>query len=354
MSYRGPAPSREISESLADFLAGAARLLLWLGLLLTAVGAGLLVYTAMVFGGATPPANPASALTNIAIYDKLLLGGVIGLGVGATYLFWGESVNEALLIMASGAFYFSPFILSGSSTTPVSQTALAGLSQGGMVLGLLSIVVIVVDLTMRAKMRMRQGMKLDQFRYGKGIKEEADRKNVFLGKCWQLPFCRKFVRERCPIYHSRRTCWKELTGCMCEEEVIRNAMENKPIPKDALLAAKLIPRNFKLSTEQKRERCRSCVIYNEHQKHKYRASLPAIVVGFGVVYVVMHGPLIAIMGGIIGGLDSLVGKATFRGDRAAQLPMGGTFQELLLVCFMIIGLAYATKVLEYVIFKLKA
>ena len=25
-------------------------------------------------------------------------------------------------------------------------------------------------------------------------------------KCWQLPYCRKFVRERCPIFHAGRTC----------------------------------------------------------------------------------------------------------------------------------------------------
>ena len=31
----------------------------------------------------------------------------------------------------------------------------------------------------------------------------------------------------------------------------------------------------------------------------------------------------------------------------------GIFQELLLVCFFVIGLAYAMKVIEFLVFKLK-
>jgi hypothetical protein len=201
-------------------------------------------------------------------------------------------------------------------------------------------------------MRAQQGWKVDQMRYGKGVKEEVDRHNVFMGKCWQLPFCRKFVRERCPIYHSRRTCWRELTGCMCEEEVIRGAMENKPIPKDALMAATYIPRNMKLSVDQKRERCKSCVIYNEHQKHKYKLAMPVTLLSLAGIYVLFHGPLISGVSVLIGGLDKLVGRVTL-GQVDTKIDAPTTFQELLLVCIMVIVLAYAMKILEYLIFKLK-
>ena len=64
---------------------------------------------------------------------------------------------------------------------------------------------------------------------------------------------------------------------MCEEDVIRGAMEGRVISKDALVAATMIPRNNKLTIAQKKERCKTCVIYNEHQKHKYRASVWGIL-----------------------------------------------------------------------------
>ncbi|MFI5387363.1 MAG: hypothetical protein ACHQ50_14735, partial [Fimbriimonadales bacterium] len=306
----GPAPTREINEGLIELLASCARFLMWAGVLATLVGVGFLVFTCSVFSAGGAQGNPDQALSNISILEKILYGGVLALGVSTTYLFWGESILAALQIMGAAVLFFSPFILdsagiarlNGKEIDPVAA-ALNALNHGGLVLGIIGLLVLAVDLSGRVKSRAQQGWKSDQMRYGKGVKEEVDRHNVFLGKCWQLPFCRKFVRERCPIYHARRTCWKELTGCMCEEEVIRNAMENKAIPKDALMAATYIPRNTKLTFDQKRERCKSCVIYNEHQKHKYKIALPATLCAMAAIYALAHAPLISLMSVIIASLD---------------------------------------------------
>lgn len=355
----GPAPTREVNEAFVEFLSSAARLLMWVGIAMTLIGAGFVAYTAIAFGGSNPPAGMTAALSNIGIFDKFLLGGVLALGASTSYLWWGESILGAAQLILGLILYFSPVILTSagsvSNSNEATTAAFASLSRGGMILGGIGLMVVLIDAVVKSKQRLKQGSKADQMRYGKGVKEEVDRHNVFLGKCWQLPFCRKFVRERCPIYHARRTCWRELTGCMCEEEVIRNAMENKPIPKDQLMAANYIPRNNRLSVDQKKERCKSCVIYNEHQKHKYKASMPAVFIAFAAVYVAGHSFLLAGVGGIISTLDKLIGNATFRGpDKAgAAVAKASSFHELLLVCIMIILLAYSMKMLEYFIFKLK-
>lgn len=358
----GPAPTREINEQLVEFLSGVARLLMGAGTLSTMIGVGFLIYTCTLFGGGHVAPSADQALSNISIFDKFVLGGVLALGVSTSYLFWGESILAALQLIGAALLFFSPIILTSTGVLGQSATnygdkdpvaaALASLNHGGMLLGGIGLLVLAIDLTTRARTRASQGWKSDQLRYGKGVKEEVDRHNVFLGKCWQLPFCRKFVRERCPIYHARRTCWRELTGCMCEEEVIRNAMENKAIPKDALMAATYIPRNMKLSVEQKRERCKSCVIYNEHQKHKYKVAMPATFLGFAAVYALMHGPLIQVVSGVISTMDRMINKATLQTTQA-HLDQPTMFQELLLACLMVVLFAYAMKLLEYVIFKLK-
>lgn len=358
MSKRGtgPAPTRELNEGLIDFLAGVARFLLWAGIVALVIGVGFLVYTVFVFGSGAQ-ASQAQALSNVAIFDKFVLAGVLALAVSTTYLFWGESILPALQLMAAAILYLAPLILSfaglttATTSSPAVDAALGSLVRGGLIAGSLALAVLVADLTVRLKTRADQGSKADLLRYGKGVKEEVDRHNVFLGKCWQLPFCRKFVRERCPIYHARRTCWRELTGCMCEEEVIRNAMENKPIPKDQLMAATYIPRNMKLSVDQKRERCKTCVIYNEHQKHKYKAAMPLIVAFFVGIYILAHEPLLNAVGSLMGALDRVIGKATYGNLSKLDQPTG--FKELLLACFMLIVLAYSMKILEYVVFKLK-
>jgi hypothetical protein len=337
---------------------------MWLGVVATGLSIVALLYTGVVFSGPNGPTNIDQALSNVAIFDKILLGGALALGVSTAYLFWGESVMAACQFLGGLLLLFSPFILTtasvvdpskgvpaGSSGTSPVTAALEALTHGGYVLLILSLLVLAADGYSRLRTRSQQGWKADQLRYGKGVKEEVDRHNVFLGKCWQLPFCRKFVRERCPIYHARRTCWRELTGCMCEEEVIRGAMENKPIPKDALMASTYIPRNTKLTDDQKRERCRSCVIYNEHQKHKYKMAMPLTLLGFVGIYILFHTPLIAVVSILITKLDAVVGKVTYvSGPKLDQPTM---FQELLLACFFIVMLAYVMKLMEYLFFKLK-
>jgi hypothetical protein len=139
---------------------------------------------------------------------------------------------------------------------------------------------------------------------------------------------------------------------MCEEEVIRNAMDNKPVPKDQLLAAKMIPRNQRLTPGQKFERCKSCVIYNEHQRQKYSALLPAVVSGFVILYAVLRGPLLEGTEAMIDRVNHVIFGLSY-GAVGKSTPIPPLFVELLLVVFFVIALTYALKILELVIFKLK-
>jgi hypothetical protein len=277
-------------------------------------------------------------------------------------MFWGEETLGPMQLVGAGILYFAPLILpavfaaSGNVPQEAGPAALGAIQSGGLVFGVLAIAITIIDALSRVKLRTLHGTKADQLKYGKGVKEENDIKNVFMGKCWQLPFCRKFVRERCPIYHSKRTCWKERVGCMCEEAVIRDAMAGKVIPKDEIAAAKFIPYNRTLNMEQKAERCRQCVIYNEHQKHKYKLWLPVAFGFFILVYAAFRGPLLDVMGHFLGALDSVMSRATFRDTNAVSARFTETsipFKELFLVCLMFVAFTYALKTIEYLIFKRK-
>ena len=362
MSKPNPSPHSTSSavEGFQLAVESLCKTLCWVGLVALAIGMGFLIYTFAVAGGSTGTVSAAQALTNIDLFKKILLGGVLAIVVGTTYLYWGEETLGVLQLVGAGLLYFAPLILPSvfGVTTPneTGAAALGAIQTSGMVAGGVGIIVLLADVASRIKLRSQQGARADALKYGKGLKEERDIQNVFLGKCWQLPFCRKFVRERCPIYHSRRTCWKEQVGCMCEEQVIRDAMENKVIPKDAIAAAQFIPRNNKLTSAQKFERCKQCVIYNEHQKHKYRAWLPAALIGFVALYILLRIPLLAMTNGIIEGIDRMIGKATFRDSAGAARTIehsGIAFNEILLVCIMVIAFAYVLRLVEFLIFKLK-
>lgn len=361
-----PNPNKQSSridpdEVVGGFLDIVARFAFFGGLLVTVGSLALLCYLYSAFAGSNPPGPAEQALANIALASKLFYVGGIAAIAGSTYLFWGEEILGVIQLMVSGALWATPFFLPSmlgggeAGNGQVTSAALGVIQTGGTIMGGLSVVVLIADIVARVKLRAQQGAKAELLKYGKGVKEEKDIKNVFMGKCWQLPFCRKFVRDLCPIYHSKRTCWREKVGCMCEEEVIRKAMEGRPIPKDMVAAAKFIPYNHKVPLEAKKERCRSCVIYNEHQKHKYKLILWLVLIFFVGFYVLLRQPLLSAVGNVINRIDSIFSSMTFSKAGISQNvnQQAVPLQEFLLICILVVSLAYVLKAVEYAVFKLK-
>lgn len=349
---RASSGNRDLQDLFQEFLGGVAKFLVTVGGLAVAISIGLLVFSSMQVSSS--PQLAADALRNANILKQILMVGTIAVAIGSSFLFWGEEILGAVQLILAGAMFFAPLYLDGmlGNGGEVKSVALGAIQQAGSILGAVGLVVLVVDLAIRARERIKVGTKADQLKYGKQIKQEDDRQNVFMGKCWQLPFCRKFVREKCPIYHAKVTCWRERVGCMCEEQVIRNAMEGRPIPKDQVLAMQYIPRNNKLTEDQKKERCRQCVIYNEHQRHKYKLMLPSMVLGYIAIYALLREPLLQGTMVVVNNINRLVQAGTLGAvDTASQQPSG--FMEFLLVCVFLIALSYSLKVLEFLVFRVK-
>lgn len=348
-------------DSFHEFLEGAAKFLLWAGLLAVLAATGFLLFTYFTFSGGGTTASPDQAAFNISIFSKVLIVGMVAVGVGSTFLFWGEETLCAFQLMGAGLFYFAPLLvpaLNGQSDANLAvpaASALATIQNGGMAFGVIALLVLIADVSVRIRLRSVQGTKADQLKYGKGIKQEQDIRNVFMGKCWQLPFCRKYVRERCPIYHANRTCWKEYVGCMCEEEVIRNAMENKAIPKDPAVAVNFIPYNNRLPLAAKQQRCKQCVIYNEHQKHKYRLVLPIVLSVYAIIVAGAFNFWMGLMESLILKLNRIVGIATYQKAeaKAAADLVPYSFQMILLLCIVLVLVTYTLRLIEYLIFKAK-
>jgi hypothetical protein len=352
--------TKEPDDTFQTVLDSAAKLLFWGGLLASLLSTGFLIYTFITFSGPTS-ASSVQAASNIAIFHKVLLVGLLSTGVGSAFMFWGEETLGAFLLLGAAIFFFAPIYVpmiagGGAVNLPeVAESALNTIQGGGMAFGLLAVCILIADITMRVKLRSVQGTKADLLKYGKGVKEERDIQNVFMGKCWQLPYCRKFVRERCPIYHAKRTCWRERVGCMCEEEVIGNAMANKPIPKDSVAAASFIPVNNRLTMAAKIQRCKQCVIYNEHQKHKYRLAVPVILAFYALIVTVAFNPIMAGINELIIKGNKLVNVATYNVGTGKEVTSGTpmSFQIVLLACIVVVCLTYTLRLTEFLIFKAK-
>lgn len=364
-----------LSDAITGFFDNVARVLVWAGGLASVVGIGFLIYTYTQAGAG---ANAAQVAQNVQIFSQAALFGLLAISIGAGWLMWGEETVGPILLIVGLALVFCPSYLPGMLGGQPSEQGgkvMEALASAGYLPAIIGFLLICGHLFIVVRTRAVQGARADQMKYGQGIKEESDVRNVILGKCWQLPYCRKFVRERCPIYHSKKTCWKERVGCMCEESVIRNAMEGKVIPADVVAASKFIPQNHKLTAQQKFERCKQCVIYNEHQKHKYKLALPGAAVGVAAVYVFTRDPAGAFIKDKLVFVDKTAKSVTFSENGTKQPEVdpntGKTqaklvsedvtginngfipYHEILYFVFALVFLAYLVRLIEYVIFKLK-
>ncbi len=347
-----------------NLLNGLGRLLSVLGGLAFLVGLGFLVFYFQRFGQPVDAAVQVKDIERLVgvFGDALLYGGIV-LCIGLFIQWWGEEILGPLMLILGGGLFFAPMYLpslfSGSApNTDIPGMVLQRLQTGGTGIGLLALIAIGADVVTRVHNRVKYGSKADALKYGKGIKEEDDVAKVFLGKCWQLPYCRKFVRERCPIYHARRTCWKERVGCMCEESVIANAMSGTAIPRDVVAAAKFIPYNTRLTPANKAERCRNCVIYNERQRQKYKVVLPGVLLAMLAFYVLFREPMKGMVAGVARQADRFLGSAALSGGKTGALDRVNDsgfimLQEVLVVGFVLMGLAYLLKFAEFLVFKLK-
>jgi hypothetical protein len=347
----------------------------WIGGGATFLCLAYLVWSAMTFSGSSSgnlPAADAVRLTNaITLAGKVLIAGIVLLCLGVGWQYMDEGTVGPIYLVGAAVLYWGIplFINMNSSSGSIGQAGLLSLTLTQFRLGALAfvlpgILLLIYAIASSTHQRSTVGVKKDQLEYGKEVKEEPEVRNVFLGKCWQLPYCRKFIRVKCPIFLSKRCCWRERVGCMCEESVIRNAMEGTvQIPKDVVAAARYIPYNNKLPMADKRERCRNCVIYNEHQRQKYKLVAPIAIMLTIAPVVFMHDACRERVGDLLTYLDkfavrfSLSTAVLHQPDAPAsaieKFKQADAAVEILLVALAVIILAYLLRLVEYALFKLK-
>jgi len=202
-------------------------------------------------------------------------------------------------------------------------------------------------------------------KYGAGTKVQpkSKQRQVFLGRCWEGPYCRDHIRVKCPIHIKRKgPCWWYKEGCMCEERIVLQAMIT-PDWKDQMARAHQNqtlggPRK-NLSPEAKRERCRNCVIYNEHQRQKHKAlTVAALIVVPGILF--WQFPLLqAAVHFILVGLDNITRRFSFGADPTGISALHDNNSAYALIAWVfvfalgVVLLSQVMRVIEYACFKLK-
>ncbi len=338
------------------------------GAILFVLGLVYLLY-ALFFAGLEQaqnftPADQARIQGNLTLFGRLILLGAGMVVVGVAWNYLEEATVGVILLLLAIFFYWGlPFLIGQFATLPTPGTlhayALVQLRQLVWVLFPPGLVLTVFVGIAQGIRRLRYGASLDQtLKLGSGVTRQQTQQR-FLGKCWQLPYCRDYVRQRCPIYHARRTCWREGVGCMCEEKNIAKALIDVRISDNPEANAKYIPHNTTLTKWELRQRCGECVIYNEHQRQKYQLFAPLTVgMVIGIAYFFRE-PLRGQVYNLLGLLDNLLARFTLMPSEAREGVLKAAAQAnetaawILYIALTIMVLSYALRTVETVIFKWK-
>ncbi len=309
--------------------------------------------------------------SNLGIAGTALQGGLIVGAICATICFFqAESTGWILLVTAALLGLGVPFgytNFGGGAMTNGIKLALSIFPKAAIAPAALGAFLIFKDLYLKTISAVREKVfDSREMEFGTGaIKESRPIRTSVLAKCWEGPYCREFIRTHCPIFQQRKACWRERRGCYCDEDIVSNAAEKvKGVMLEMAPASESnfasptnqAPRKAQLSNWQKAERCRNCIIYNEHQREKYRIFLPLTILGTIAAAVALSQPSFAVVKVLLGRLDGFIQHLSFSQNGGAprnyiQLADWAVWSIVISLAVMIVSKALQT--LEWAIFVKK-
>jgi len=333
-------------------------------------------------------ADQARILGDLALAETILRWSMLISLISLVFLYYDEeSIGYILVITAVflsvGIPDISGFLLGLNKAKPSVATwsvidAIKALSFYPAVPGTL---LIVWDLVRRAISGLEAAKnRRAGLRYGQGAAAQIKRRNVFLGRCWNMPYCRDSIRARCPIQIKHQgPCWRYKQGCMCEESIavlattagdwksaVSKAITNlesretpdSPAPKtgNPLLAFSDGSGRPQLSWNEKKQRCRECLIYNTHQEQKYKALTAGVFVLIAAILYFCNGPLINILAAVFDKFNSSLGQLSLVNNHGSQVLSASASTPVcwfVLCVIAILALSKLLQMVEYCCFTLK-
>lgn len=313
-----------------------------------------------------PQADRFRVLQNIQLACKILsISGIVGVASAAIRYYLDEITGYALLI-GGAVFHWGIPMLVGTSLQGVSLQAaqlpayvVSQYSQVGMVSLMLAGPLIAMDFWYKMRGVHRKASR------GAAVvvpDSEIPKARLYFF-CWQMPYCRDYLRKFCTAYEKKKSCWRLKSGCYCDEEMILRVMKRSATSKlDGFDQRYSLPdTKKKLTATQKRRRCRECFIYTEHQKLKYRIMSPLVFPAAIVIIWMYFKPVKALLHGALELTDKFAGRISFGSGPVPEMGVkigttaaaSNTVEWLFLICLGMILVTYLLRGLEYFIFDLQ-
>ncbi len=315
-----------------------------------------------------PPPERFKVTQNVLFACKIMAWGGIASLIGAAARFYYEETIGYIYMIVGAALYWGVAALAGPTISQmhlevgkIAVLALRQLQQIGMVALALAVPFIIADFWARLRGARRFEISRPADAAGGA---QCSKSNAYLF-CWQMPYCRDYLRQVCAAYEQKKPCWRIKTGCYCDENMILKVLQRSKTSKlpgfDQKYSKPGIGLGQNLTAAQKRARCRQCFLYAEHQKRKYRILSPLVFpVVIGLMWYYIQ-PLKALLGRVLAFTDQFAGSVTFgpRPDQVTHNPWldlqatSGIVEWLFVICVGLIVLSYVLRALEYAIFEMQ-
>ena len=314
--------------------------------------------------------DPTRVIHNVSVALNLMMGALFGFVFFAVVRYYEERpTGYALIIGGVVLALVAPFVVQLIRGTGSNDAVLA-LAQ--LRFRMMSIVALLPggSLVFADLVRMgRKGLK-ERKKHKKALKErkpEMEQPRLIpMGKCYQTPYCREFIRVKCPVFYSKRACWRSRIGCYCDEKVILSALGKESDPRifDIRYSRAHVRAQSEglRGTKKGRDRCRKCFLYQFHQKEKYQILSPLAFVVMGVLVWKGLDPFHHLFIKSVGVIEGFAASASFATKTSANSSVSAwtdqagafeTFFWFVAIVFAVLALSYLMQLVEYVIFKLQ-
>ncbi len=307
-----------------------------LGIIATVVLSIFLFYYAYRFGTTYATEEQALSVANVVeTMSGALVFALLLFAIGMTLMFWGDIALPATLILTAGVYFSIPYWLPNAigfqSTLKMmnplqwnlAHTAVGAFGLGGIALGIYGVVLQVIDAYRRIQYHLVHGAAEKGLR--KGEEPPPDYGLPVGGKVWKVPLQKPLVCVWCP--------------------------------RDPVARERTFMPGTQFTTKDLNAYCRLCVVYNEHQKQKYRLLLPILAAVVAFVYWANHDSFLESTHRLLKNIDvtmtNLMVPQTILQEPVK--PTGGPVivAEIVLAGIVMFIFIQLTRVLEFILFRLK-
>ena len=313
-------------------------------------------------------ARQITMMGNINLAGNAMLAAAVLGAICSVVLFWYEEAAGYVIAVLAGGLYFGvpmAFASMGGEPSVAMRMTVAKFPVAALAPSLIAVILVVRDLIVRLVGSLeRQSKVASDMQFGKDAKrEERPMRMSLIGKCWEGAYCRDYIRTHCPIFQAKDTCWQRRRGCYCDEEIVNTATKKsrgtvlEMAPNESQnYANSTTKKAVFLSNEQKVERCRNCIIYNEHQREKYKVLLPVVMVVAIALCAFLGYQMRDSVGSAMNVIEMTIRRFAFTGDPTTVIKVAKP-NESAVWAFVLAGsimvIAKIIQVLEWAIFEKK-